>query len=410
MFFRRLRQLPWWAISLSLGVNVIALASAIFLIDFFRDSTPLIVVGFLFIHIFISQPLKDWLIARLSIWSDLQPFSRSTNFENRVQKIIRLEDVLDFLRWLIRSWKLTRIRVVLFDEKNIVYFVTAGKAPRKMAVREKIPEALYVEMMKNKSGAYVNILEQSVKNYLQARMVRYIVPLLFRDKLIGVIGFSENFDKSRENSILKATQRISLAIENQKLERTVPRSEFLKQEFRLAERIEKHLNGVSHFQVEGYSIQKLDTAWEKKNFAAIFGCASGKELHFVMLLRLQHASTRSNALQLFTTQGYFHSLAGGMRSVSELAEALNVCIVQNEKQKFSLEGFLVSLSVETRRVEILVFGTHLAYRASSWEWVPECPPLGIQGFSVKNRIVLDAPKELILSMRDYPLVLIGSFE
>ena len=67
MFWQRVRSLPWWAISLSLGVNIISLMAAIFAISRFRAELPVVVVAFLFVHIFIAQPVKDFIISRMGL-------------------------------------------------------------------------------------------------------------------------------------------------------------------------------------------------------------------------------------------------------------------------------------------------------------------------------------------------------
>lgn len=408
MFWQRVRELPWWAISLSLGVNIVSLGAAVICISVFRERIPLIVVGFLFAHIFISQPLKDWIIARMGIGARYSGQTTFLSFENRTQRIMHVRDILDFLSWLIRAWKLTRVRVVVFDEEDFVYFLSQGKRARKMKLKDEITEEFRSELAQHPGGRAVSALSAPLKAYMQARKVKFIVPLLFRERLIGLLGFNELIDKARQPYVDHAAHRISLAIENDQLERTVPRSEFLKKEFRLAERIERHLSGVSTYRAGNYTVQKLDTAWEKKHFAAIFGCAEGDGVFFVMLLRLSRASTRSNALQLFSTQGYFYALCRYQNDINALGRSLHQSLVTNENQPVLLEGFLVALYPGGPRVGILAFGSHLAYRGQSgWTWVKESAPLGAENFDAGAGFELPAQKELILSMREYPLLLIS---
>jgi hypothetical protein len=159
-------------------------------------------------------------------------------------------------------------------------------------------------------------------------------------------------------------------------------------------------------------VQKLETAWEKKHFSAIFGCAKSddpaEEIHFVMLLRLSVASTRSNALQLFSTQGYFYSLIRGQKDAAGLAAELHRNLRLNENRSIVLEGFLISLHPAQNLMRIQAFGRHLAYRdESGWNWIPETAPLGAENFEQGNLIELRSRKEVILSMREYPLLLIS---
>ncbi|MBN8222649.1 MAG: hypothetical protein J0L53_17160, partial [Spirochaetes bacterium] len=146
MFWQRLRDLPWWAISLSLGVNIVSLGAAIICISVFRERIPLIVVGFLFAHIFISQPLKDWIIARMGLNARYSGQLTFLSFENRTQRIMHVRDVLDFLSWLIRAWKLTRVRIVIFDEQDFVYFLAQGKRARKMKLKDEISDEFRSEL------------------------------------------------------------------------------------------------------------------------------------------------------------------------------------------------------------------------------------------------------------------------
>ncbi len=408
MFWQRIRELPWWAISLSLGVNIVSLGGAIICISVFRERIPLIVVGFLFVHIFISQPLKDWIIARMGLSARYSGQTTFLSFENRTQRIMHVRDILDFLSWLIRAWKLTRVRIVIFDEEDFVYFLTRDKRARKMKLRDDITDEFRRELALYPGGHAVSSLSPPLKAYMQARKVKFVVPLLFRERLIGILGFTELIDKARQPFVDHAAHRISLAIENDQLERTVPRSEFLKKEFRLAERIERHLSGASTYRAGAYTIQKLDTAWEKKHFAAIFGCTEGDGVFFVMLLRLSHASTRSNALQLFSTQGYFYALCRGQSDITALGRSLHQSLVSNESQPLFLEGFLVALPPAHKPVGILAFGSHLAYRGlGGWTWIKESVPLGAEAFNPADALELPSQKELILSMREYPLLLIS---
>jgi len=414
MFWQRIRSLPWWAISLSLGVNIISLMAAILAIAKFRDELPVVVVAFLFVHIFIAQPVKDFIISRMGLGARYASQANFVSFDNRVSRITRLGDVLDFLSWLIRAWRIGRLRLLVFDNEDFIYYFALGKKPRKMRLRDELTEAFRDEIASDKTSRAISTLSTPLKNYMQSRKVKFITPVMFRDRLIGLIGFNDLVDRARLPLIDHAAHRIGLALENEQLERTVPRSEFLKKEFKLAERIERHLSGVSQYQAGPFSIQKLDTAWDKKHFAAIFGCTRGTEqdgessVYFAMLLRLNVASTRSNALQLFSAQGYFYSLSRNQTSVEGLASALNRSLVENENGAIILEGFLVGFHGHENRLRLITFGSHLAYRdQSGWTWIKENGLLGIRGVEPAGAFDLYPGKEVILSMREYPLLMIS---
>jgi hypothetical protein len=414
MFWQRVRSLPWWAISLSLGVNIISLMAAIFAISRFRAELPVVVVAFLFVHIFVAQPVKDFIISRMGLGTRYSAQSSFVSFDNRVSRITRLGDVLDFLGWLIRAWRIGRLRLLVFDDEDFIYYFAQGKKPRKMRLRDDITEAFRTEIAADKTSRAIGTLSAPLKSYMQSRKVKFITPVMFRDRLIGLIGFNDLVDRARLPLLDHAAHRIGLALENEQLERTVPRSEFLKKEFKLAERIERHLSGVSHYKAGTFTVQKLDTAWEKKHFAAIFGCTHGAaegenaEVFFAMLLRLSVASTRSNALQLFSAQGYFYALSRNQTSVEGLAAAMNRSLIENENSAILLEGFLVALHSAENRLRIVTFGSHLAYRdQSGWTWIKENGLLGIRGSEPAAAFELTPGKEVILSMREYPLIMIS---
>ncbi|AFM13364.1 hypothetical protein [Turneriella parva] len=414
MFWQRVRSLPWWAISLSLGVNIISLMAAIFAISQFRDELPVVVVAFLFVHIFVAQPVKDFIISRMGLGARYSTQASFVSFDNRVSRITRLGDVLDFLSWLIRAWRIGRLRLLVFDNEDFIYYFALGKKPRKMRLRDELTDAFRDEIAADKTSRAISSLSTPLKNYMQSRKVKFITPVMFRDRLIGLIGFNDILDRARLPLIDHAAHRIGLALENEQLERTVPRSEFLKKEFKLAERIERHLSGVSHYQAGTFAIQKLDTAWDKKHFAAIFGCTQGSgeqggaAIYFAMLLRLNVASTRSNALQLFSAQGYFYSLCRNQTNVEGLASAMNRSLVENENGAIVLEGFLVGFHSAENRLRLITFGSHLAYRdQSGWTWIKENGLLGIRGFEPSGAFDLYPGKEVILSMREYPLLMIS---
>jgi len=411
LLWQYIRAWPWWAISLSLGINLILLLGAVAAITIFRDRVPVVGLTFLFFHIFVAQPLKDWLISRMAIDSRYTIQSGFITFDNRVSRIMRLKDVLEFLGWLIRAWKLSRLRLLVFDEEDLVYFVNRQKRVRRMRLKEDLTEDFRQELSLLQGVRPVSALSPALRAYMQSRKVRLVAPVLFRERLIGLIGFSEIVERARLPLLDHAAHRIGLALENERLERTVPRSEFLSKEFRLAEKIERHLSGASRYSAGRFTVQRLDTAWEKKHFSAIFGCARSEvtddETHFAMLLRLSVASTRSNALQLFLTQGYFYSLVRGQRDVAGLATELSRNLRLNENRSIVLEGFLMSLHPGKNLIQIRAFGRHLAYRDDTgWSWIAETPPLGAEESEQGPVIELRPRKEVIVSMREYPLLMI----
>ncbi|GAB4438617.1 MAG: hypothetical protein OHK0011_21350 [Turneriella sp.] len=412
LLWQYMRSWPWWAISLSLGVNIILLLVAVTAITVFRDRVPVVVVSFLLFHIFIAQPLKDWLISRMGIHARYSVQTGFITFDNRVSRIMRLKDVLEFLGWLIRIWKLSRVRLLVFDDEDQVFFINRNKRVRRMRLKDDLSEEFRQELSLLNGAKPVTALSPALKTYMQSRRVRFVAPVLFRERLIGLIGLSEIIDRARLPLLDHAVHRIGLALENEQLERTVPRSEFLSKEFRLAEKIERHLSGASRYAAGRFTVQKLDTAWEKKHFSAIFGCAPSddpdQETHFLMLLRLNVRSTRSNALQLFSTQGYFYSLVRGQRDVAGLAAELNRNLRVNENRSIVLEGFLMSLHSKENLIRLQAFGRHLAYRDDhGWNWIPETPPLGGEDFTQGQLIELRPRKDVIVSMREYPLLLIS---
>lgn len=407
-----LKNLPWKALVFAFGIDVALLGSAAFGFKGFNGDNHFSTTIFLVLFILLAHPLTDWFIARrgMAIRGKDQPSFQT--FENRVARITHLNDTLEFLSWLIRAWRLTRVRLLVFDEEDFVYFLSRKKRARKMRLKDDIPESFRSEMAATAEGRSTASLSPTLKAYMQSRKVRFMIPLLFRERLIGLIGFSEAIEKSRLPLLDHAALRMSLAIENAQLERTVPRSEFLKKEFHVAERIERHLSGSSAYRFGTFAVQKLDTAWDKKHFAAIFGCTStvyaGSSIVFGMLLRLSVASTRSNALQLFATQGYFYALARGGRSLKELATVLHNTLRLNEGKTLQIEGFLFAFSIAHGEIEIAAFGNHLAYRdESGWTWFKSSAAIGADAFDTTRTVTLRGQKEIILSMREYPLLLIS---
>lgn len=412
LLWQYIRSWPWRAISLSLGINILLLFAAVLAITVFRDRVPVVVVTFLFFHIFVAQPLKDWLISRMASDARYAGQTGFIGFDNRVSRIMRLRDVLEFLGWLIRAWKFSRLRLLVFDDEDIVYFINRQKRVRRMRLKDDLTEEFRHELSLLKGARPVTALSPALKAYMQSRKVRFVAPVLFRERLMGLIGLSETVDRARLPLLDHAAHRIGLALENEQLERTVPRSEFLSKEFRLAEKIERHLSGPSRYAAGSFIVQKLDTAWEKKHFSAIFGCARAdnpsEETYFVMLLRLSVASTRSNALQLFSTQGYFYALVRGQRDVADLTAELHRNLRLNENRSIVLEGFLMSLHPVENAIRLQAFGRHLAYRdESGWSWIPETAPLGAEDFVRGSIIELRPRKDVIISMREYPLLLIS---
>ncbi|MCX7633039.1 MAG: hypothetical protein N2Z22_06890 [Turneriella sp.] len=381
------------------------------MIESFRARVPFVVVGFLFIYIFILQPIKDWFILRLPPRVQELPHAGFWALDNRLSRVVRLADVLDFLGWLVRTWQIPHLRLVVFGEQDWVYFFGRGKKPRRLALRDEIPEAWRRELAAEGGLRPSSSFSTKLREYLKSRKVGYIAPVLFRERLVGLLGLAASLAKSQQAYLGHVLHRIGLALENELLEKTVPRSEFLRQEFRLAERVERQLAGSSRYNLGRVVLQKLDSAWEKKHFSAIFGCsrarAADDELYFAMLLRLSVASTRSNALELFATQGFFYALSKTQRQLAELVAALHSSIRNQEGQNATLEGFLLAVQPQQQRLKMAAFGRHLAYRdVSGWTWIPESPPMGSEDFSGGLVVELTIRKEIVLSMREYPLLLL----
>lgn len=412
MWFKQLKELPWWAIGLSLFINTLMLVTAVLAVLLFKEEIPIIVFTFLFFYIFIAQPLKDWMIARMGMETRYTTQTGFAAFNNRLTKLTRLSDVLSFLSWLVKTWRLSRVRLLVFDDESFVYFIKPNGRVRKMRLKDKLPGEFRVELTKGAGVRPVSSLSTPLRAYMHSRKVKLVAPILFRERLVALLGFGTSLERTRLPMVDHAAHRIGLALENERLERTVPRSEFLNQEFKLAEKIERHLSGPMTRKIEGYTIQKLETAWEKKHFSAIFGLSRATitqdNLYFLMLLRMSVAATRSNALQLFATQGYFFSLAKGETQLSTLAQSLHTTLRENENKAIVLDGFLLALNTTKASLEMLAFGSHLAYRTyEGWVWTDASAPLGSDEFDSTKIIQLEHPRELILSMREYPLLLIN---
>jgi hypothetical protein len=63
--------------------------AAIFAISKFRDELPVVVVAFLFVHIFVAQPLKDFIISRMGLGTRYSAHSRVSYLSTTACRALR---------------------------------------------------------------------------------------------------------------------------------------------------------------------------------------------------------------------------------------------------------------------------------------------------------------------------------
>jgi len=407
MFWNHFKDLAWWAIALSMGINLILVTGVVILTGFFPESTGRIVLGFLFIYIFIAQTLKDIVITRIASYYGQNNAFHWPSIEKRADRLNGILGVINFLLWLIRFWKISNARLVVFETEPYVYFLKKQGKTRKVKLNDpQIGQQQDVLNSIHKTTPVHN-LPDFLKVELQKKRVKSIIPIHFRQSLIAMIGFSHSLSKIQMQICDQLASKLGLAIENDILEKTMPRSELLTKEFRIAEKVDHHLSGETSYRSKHFLIQHLESAWKKKHFSAI--CAfseSDSKFSTLLLCRLHQGSIRQNALQLFSTQGYFYALRG---ELDEIANSLNTALVSYENSKILLEGFLVHINDENpEKIKFIHFGSHLAYRdLGGWHWLEDSPPLGDSLTPSRNAIQISTQREIILSIREYPLLVIN---
>lgn len=405
------RKILFWGVIVSLFFNVSVLLIYFSVIDIFSPRALSLTGFFLLVFLLVLQPIRDELLSFVAEKIIFAQKLKTSQLEEKAAALNSLEDAFRFLQELVALWEISGIRLVIYlGEGQIYFFRKRGKKVRSIEFRKKENEEFLIYLQNYPQAQNVRFLPQVIRTYLLKRKIRAIAPIYFREEILGFLGFMGFLSEENLEVAEIVAQRIGILLKNENLKTFKGRSATLKREFYLAERIENYLLSRKIPNHLSYELIRPIEEWNKKYFAALFEFVScelktdREPLYFVLLVKLSTSSLRMHALQLFAVQGYFISLGSSSPSIELLAEQLQLSLSFLENSKIELEGFLISL--DEKELSLLYFGSNLSYKCDGvFHVLPESPNLGTKDFQI-NHLNLSFAKELELSLRGYPLLIL----
>lgn len=389
----------------SLAYNLLWLAGYYIFIRSTR--TDLMFSGLLFLiaYLAVAYPLKDWLSSRFFV---KQKASRAAvRFEKRLHRINRFQQLPSYLGRLVRSWRLHRLRLIVYRPELKILMLDRKGRSRWTHFRRKINTQLKDEIATHRKGRNTHEFPAGLRRTLYARDIRALVPVVFRDDVLGFLAFPRILDKEEMELAELAAARIGIILENEVLKRRIPRSEFMQKEFHVARKIEKYLSSQNLVRAFGYNVRKLEAAWQKKYFSVLYESISSSEEDgrvFFLLARISDSSRRATLLNLFGLQGYFISIAVRCQNVLELAESLQSYLINYENGRLQVDGFIASVDTQGSW-DVIFLGTDISMKFDTdWQQPEGQYPLGHSRFNPARRYSSKGAFSILFSIRGFPLL------
>lgn len=418
----RFRNLLFAGIALSLSYNLLFIGLYYLMLEYTQIHIFVLSLFFLVGYIFLAMPLKDMiyssLLSRYIYAGRYQP----ARLERRIHALNSLKEVDQFLSELVKLWGLPKLRYVLYQPKPKMQFITAS-GKRKWVNFRKPEDPDFLQFLKdNPYPRNTHDFPGSLKQYLYNREVRSVVPILYRETIVGFLGFPISLNHIYQKTAEHLTRKIALITENENLRDLLPRHRVLTHEFNVADRIESFLERDEEIEAQSYILYKLNRNWQRKNFPALFevnldqfpdGFWQGSVISdhnknlYAILCRLSLDSSKARSLQLFVIQGYFLALSRISNSLEDLATRLQYTLETHENYKIKLDGFLASVT-PTGQWQLMTFGAGLSYQLNAqMHTVEETTPLGSRDYKNSKLIDIGAPGSLVLRIKNISLLWIG---
>ncbi|RME93242.1 MAG: hypothetical protein D6767_01405 [Candidatus Hydrogenedentota bacterium] len=405
----------FWSIILSFVYNIFWLFLAWIVLQKIESSVTLLTLAFLGVYIFIAIPLRDIVF---KLWFTRRHYAarwQVLSVEKNISKINKMKDVPKFLQKLVKAWKLPGLKFIQYIPEQKMMLMNESGRFKWIAFRKPEMDEFFMSMKVYPWARNSEEYPGNIREYLEDKDVFCVVPIVYRDVILGFLGFPVKLDSFAMTAAEAVARKIGLIMENDILRTRIPRSRLIRQEFSTAKRIENYLSTDLEFRTSQYHIHTIRSGWAQKFFPALFeSSARGKvfsekdqdqdsQREIFILARLPHSSHRSAALQLFAAQGYFLAFSRSEVSFREFARLMQKCLVQSEGGSFQIEGFLVE--VKKTSWKILPFGESLTVWADDKEIkLRKNPYLGHPDFRTTKFTEILNPRQLIFALRSIPLV------
>ena len=387
---------------------------------------------FLIIYLFLAQPLKDFLFSIFYRAFYDHDVKNNIKIEKRIQAINSIEDIYDFLSYLVKQWNLPRLRLVLYEPEERTLFISKSGHGKWIKFRRKEKTELIDYLRVNQIAQNTEAIPSEIKKYLYNHEVKSLSPVIYREILLGFIGFTDQLDDKQLELCQYVAKRIALLMGNELLKINLPKSVLLQKEFNLARRVESFLTRTEPQEKCGYNIQLLSKPWQEKYFPAMFDTnitnypagffdsllklnfmknlnskPKGEKPLVLILVRVAQSAYRASALQLFSVQGYFISLTQEARGLLDLLKIFQRTLIEQEDASILLDGFLLYCEPDGTW-EIAGFGTDLQIKVDEESIeLPVTKPLGNDQFSPGRILKFKTPIDITLQIKGFPLVYIA---
>ncbi|MDH5718053.1 MAG: hypothetical protein OEZ22_10490 [Spirochaetia bacterium] len=407
-------------IIISLLYNFFWLGFFIYLSNMYWSNIVFLVLLFLAAYLLIGQPLKDWLFLTIIDKYIYNSLWKITKIEKTIPKLNTLSDIYEFLPELVKDWRLIGIRFVFYHPTQKILLIPR-KGKGKWINFKKQDSLEFLNYIKNNPwGQNTKDLPEDIKIDLYKKKLRCVVPVMYRDFLLGYMGFLNTLEKVPLKIAGQITKRMAIVLQNEVFKKRILPKIFLTKEINLAREIESYLSEFDEFNIDKYTISKLETSWQEKGFPAIFETnilnltdnttlSNTKSSVIFLLCKLSDDLRRAKAIQLFSAQGYFIGISNHEHNLNHIARKLQKILASQEKGGIKLEGFLVK-AAEKEKLNIIPFGKSLSLKIDEKkERLPNSASLGSLETRVKHKSVkLTFTESLTFYIREHPLVKISA--
>ena len=364
----------------------------------------------LFIYIFISLSLKDSILFYIHFKITFRnTYTGYTKIINKINAITSLDKLLRLFQIIIKKYHLTDIYIIKFQPDTEVLTISPKKITNWQPLETSFLDDLYTYISLHKEISTI-ALPVGLKLTLEKMNIDTIVKIIFRDEVIGFIGYLGNINPIYYKIITIIAQKFSLILKNQNLYDEIDTKKIYFQELDVAQKVQKCIEEKEVIIIYNkIFLKKIMASWNTKYFPVCYESCVTSDKTFFLLCRIKDSFHSSSLLQLLTLQGYFLTLSRRIKDIDALILKLN-SILLNEYQDTNpiiIDGFLAQITPNFQ-MELYSFGTNISlYQNNDIATLTPSSMIGSAEWTPTNKQVFMISDKITLSIKDFTLLQIN---
>ena len=359
---------------------------------------------FLFLYLFISLPIKDSVLFYYHFNLNFKNTSEINKFLSKINNISNLEDSIYILQIFLKKNNLSTVSLINFSSFGTCLKIESKIYGKWTSLNNKDLDS-FILYLKISFENEVEKFPSNFQNIFLDNNIRFIIPIIFQDDIIGVIGFSEKIENNNYKIIQTLSQRISLIFKNNMLNNEIDQKKQYFQELDIARKVEKFIEEKDKITIfNNINILKEADAWKYKYFPLLYDTYVNKNHTYVLLCHIEDSFQRSSLLHLLMIQGYFLALSKRSNTLEELILSIQNILLKDEldKNNIQLSGFIIEIK-NNEKLSFCHFGKYLSIKHNKENsLLPIYPNLGSTNWHLTKNIILNISSESILfNIRDF---------